>query len=136
MDIKDLYKDYLKWAKESVVDQRVKNGESGYGWLYKSLGYSDELTLEKFQKFFDRKDKNSEYKSNYKQGGIAGKKSYAWLQNEINMIYSFHKSFAMRNQTRLQLYRNDLSQKGARMSSAVNIGLGKFLHKKDEADKD
>lgn len=136
MDAEELFKDYLKWCKDTVVDKRVKNGEEGYGWVFKALNFDKDLTLKDFQDFFDRKDKNDEYKTNYDSNDLAGKKSYAWLQHEINLIYSFHKSFAMRNQTRLQHYRHDLAQKGARVRSSVNIGLGKFLHKKEAADQD
>lgn len=136
MDAKDLIKDFLTWYKDTVVQKRIENGEVGYDWCYKDINFDDELTIEAFQTFFDRQDKNDQYKQFYEQKSLDGKKAYAWLQHEINLIYSFHKCFAMRNHTRLQLYRNDLSQKGARVRSAVNIGLGKFLYKKDAVEKD
>lgn len=126
MKIKDLIKDFLKWFTDDVVKKRVDNKEDGYTWLAKTLKYTDDLELKKFQDFFDRKELNTDYKQKAESTDLAGKKAYAAIQTEINLIYGFHKSFAIRNQTRLQAYRNDLAMKGKRTLSSVNIGLGKF----------
>lgn len=126
MKIKDLMKDFLTWFKDDIVKKRVDNKEDGYTWVAKSLKYTDELILKKFQDFFDRKDLNSDYKQKAEETNIASKKAYAAIQTEINLIYSFHKGFAIRNQTRLQAYRNDLAMKGKRAMSTINIGVGKF----------
>lgn len=136
MKIEDLINDYLKWTKETIVQKRLDNGEQGYGWVYKDINFQGPISLDQFQTFFDRTDQNSEYKEKYGEEEIQSKKPYSWLQTEINMIYSFHKCFAMRNATRLQYYRNDLSQKGVRNRSAINIGLGKYMHKKEQAEGD
>lgn len=135
MDLEELIQKFQKWAKEDVVEKRVTNDEDGYSWVAKSIEFSDELELTSIQDFFDRKGKNSEYKSNYEEEDIKGKQPYAWLQAEINAIYGFHKCFAMRNHTRLQLYRNDLSQKGARAYSAIHDAVGVFLHKKEASEQ-
>ena len=42
----------------------------------------------------------------------------------------------MRNATRLQYYRNDLSQKGKRTSTAVNQAIGKYQVMRDNAEKE
>lgn len=135
MQIEDLISDFLTWSTNTVVQTRLANAENGYGWLYKDINYTDDLSVENYQKFFDRTSQNEEYVKNYNVQDNSSKQPYAWLQNEINMIYSFHKCFAMRNATRLQYYRNDLSQKGARTSSAINIAIGKYLHKKEQAEQ-
>jgi hypothetical protein len=136
MTFQNLLSDYLTWAKNTVVSLRVLNNEVGYSWMYKTIGFNHELTLENYQSFFDRTALNKEYATRYVQNKeTVNKLPYAWYQNEINLIYSFHKCFAMRNHSRLQYYRNDLSQKGARTYAALNIGLGKFLFKKDLAEK-
>lgn len=126
MKLKDLFKDFLTWFKDDIVKKRIDNKEDGYTWVAKSLKYTDELELKKFQDFFDRKELNSDYKQKVEEKDISKKKAYAAIQTEVNLIYSFHKGFAIRNQTRLQAYRNDLSVKGKRGMSAINIGLGKF----------
>lgn len=126
MKIKELFKKYLSWAKESVVEPRVQNKEEGYDWVYKKLGFDKELKVKDYQQFFDRKELNQQYKQRYEEINPSAKKPYCWYQTEINLIYSFHKCFAMRNQTRLQGYRNDLAQKGKRTRYATNASLGKF----------
>lgn len=126
MKLKDLFKDFLTWFKDDIVKKRIDNKEDGYTWVAKSIKYEDDLELKKFQEFFDRKELNSEYKEKAEEKDITKKKAYSALQTEINLIYSFHKGFAIRHQTRLQAYRNDLSMKGKRSMSAINVGLGKF----------
>ena len=137
MKAKELFEKFRKWMKEEVVEKRVQNDEVGYNWVYKALEYDKELKTKDYQQFFDRKELNSEYKSRYEEKSPKSKKQYAWMQNEINIIYSFHKCFAMRNQTRLQYYRHDLSQKGKRTRAALNIALGrlKFLKEQSEDKK-
>lgn len=134
MKVEELMQKFLDWAKDDVVEKRLQNSEVGRDWLYKTLEFDEEITLESMQNFFDRNEQNAEYKTRYVEQNVNAKQAYGWLQNEINMIYSFHKCFAMRNQSRLQYYRHDLSQKGARTRSAVNIALGKFLKKRDIAE--
>ncbi len=119
-------KGFLKWTKETVVQKRLDNNENGYDWVYKDIKYDKKLAIKEYQDFFDRKDQNKEYKLRYQEDMPSNKKQYAWYQNEINMIYSFHKCFAMRNQTRLQYYRHDLSQKGKRTRYSTNTAIGKF----------
>jgi hypothetical protein len=136
MNIEDLIETYQKYVKDILVENRVKNDEQGYEWTYKGLEYKDKLELKAFQKFFDRTDQNDKYVERFKEQETKQRKPTAWYQNEINMIYSFHKCFAMRNQTRLQYYRNDLSQKGARNYSSINNAIGKFLMYRELTEKD
>lgn len=134
MKIKDLFKKYLKWYKDDVVAPRVENKEEGYNWVYYQLKYYKDLKVADYQEFFDRKQHNDKYETRYKETSPKAKKPYGWTQTEINLIYSFHKCFAMRNQTRLQAYRNDLSQKGKRTKNTIYASLGKFEHLKEKAE--
>ena len=134
MKIDELIKKYQEHAKE-LVENRVQNKEKGYTWVYKGINYEQELKLKEFQNFFERKGLNSEYKTRYQEKSLPGKKASAWFQNEINLIYSFHKCFALRNRTRLQSYRDDLAQKGARVKASLNLSIGKFLAYKNLAEQ-
>ena len=134
MKAKDLFEKFKKWAVDTVVEKRLKNEEEGYDWVYKSLEYKDDLTPKSYQEFFDRKKLNTEFKKRYEETSTGAKKQYGWYQNEINIIYSFHKCFAMRNQTRLQYYQHDLVQKGKRTQAATNIALGKLRFFRDQAE--
>lgn len=135
MKAKTLFKDFLSWYDKVIVPARLQNKEEGYDWVYKSINYNKELTIKDYQDFFDRQDLNSEYKSRYLETSLPSKKPYGWFQVEISLIYSFHKCFAMRNQTRLQHYRHDLAQKGKRTLYAARVALGKFEHLKDKSEE-
>lgn len=134
MKIVELIQKFQKHLKD-LVEKRTTNDENGYTWSYKGLDYDKELTLKDFQDFFDRKELNNEYKTRYEESQVNAKKASAWIQHEINLIYSFHKCFALRNRTRLQSYRDDLSQKGARNKAAINNAIGKFIAVKNKAEQ-
>lgn len=137
MKIEELFKKYLAWfmkESDSIEQLRLKNDEKGRKWCYKPLEYDKDLTLEEYQTFFDRKKQNDEYAERFKEDDIPAKKAFAFYQTEINLIYSFHKCFAMRNMSRLQYYRNDLSQKGVRVPSAVRNAMGKYKLMRESAE--
>jgi len=136
MRIIDLIKKFHVWAKTHVIDEyRKLNEEIGYYWVYKDIKYDLPLQIHNYQDFFDRTELNEEYARRYNEEDISKKKQFAYYGAEISMIASFHKCFAIRNQTRLQYYRNDMATKGKRAFSSVNIGVGKHLYLFDQADK-
>ena len=134
MKIEELIQKYQEHVTD-LVEKRVNNDEKGYTWLYKGLQFAEKLGLEGFRTFFDRKELNQEYKKIFENEDAKTKKASAWLQQEINLIYSFHKCFALRNRTRLQSYRDDLAQKGARNKASINNAIGKFLGYRNIAKK-
>lgn len=136
--LKDLVDKYLEWAADgdnSVVKLRLGNDEKGREWFYKILEYDKNYTTKDYQEFFDRSKLNKEYEERYASEDIPNKKPHSWYQTDINGVYSFHKCFAMRNVSRLQYYRQDLSQKGQRNKAALNNALGKFQYLKDLAEQ-
>lgn len=135
MRIQELIQKFQDWAKGKIVKLRVENKEQGYTFHAKAIGFDKELTLGEFQNFFTRKKLNDEYMKRFKNTDIPSKQACAWYQTEINMFYSYHKCFAMRHRGRLEYYRSDLSQKGARAYSTINIGMARFLHLRDIAEK-
>jgi hypothetical protein len=135
MKARDLFEKFLKWTKEVVTQKRLDNKELGYDWVYKTLEFDKDLKIKEYQEFFDRKELNNKYKTRYEEKSPPDKKPYCWVQQEIDLIYSFHKCFAMRNQTRLQHYRHDLSQKGERTRSTTFASLGKFEFQKERGEE-
>lgn len=131
MDIDELLEKYKKWV-ETLVEHRVENDEEGYRWVVADFSPED-LKYTTFFDLFERDDLNEKYTTNYKLPAES-KESYAFQQQEINMINSFHKGFAMRHKTRLQYYRNDLSQKDVHTYTAVNNAVGKFKAHSDFTD--
>ena len=129
---------YIDWtvdADNSVVKLRLKNEEKGRDWFYKTLDYDKDYTTKDCQEFFDRTKLNDTYSERYLSTDIPNKKPHSWYQKDINCVYSFHKCFAMRNVSRLQYYRQDLSQKGQRNKAALLNSLAKFAHLKDSAEQ-
>lgn len=136
MEFKGLMEKFLVWLSKTVAQARVKNDEVGYGWVYKDLEFAKEPKVEEFQKFFERDDLNTEYKTRYAETSTKEKKPYVYIQNEINLLYSFQKCFGMRYATRLQTYRNDLSMKGARVPSLINYGVANLEFRKEHFEQD
>ncbi len=134
MTIKELILKFLSWTG-TVVEYRRDGIPNSRSWATKGLEYEEDFTFEAMQKFFDRTKLNAEYVKRRKETNPKAKVPHAYLQTEINMIYSFHKSFASRQKSRLQYYRDDLAQKDYHTSSAINIALGKFESNKEKAEK-
>ena len=119
-NLTDLINEHQRWTG-TVGELRLLNSANGYQWCAKGIGYTNRtLTLADYKRFFDRSDLNDKWLSRYNQESLKARKPYAWLQIEIDQIYSFHKCFAMRHQTRLQYYRHDLSQKLKRTKASVD----------------
>lgn len=97
----------------------------------KSLEYTEDLTTANILSFFDRKALNDEYKESYK----TGESSYSHVQLEINHIYSFHKSFALRFKSRLGYYRDALSQKQVHARLSTNYAMATFAKEKEKAEQ-
>lgn len=118
-DLNDLITNYNNWAL-NVGEMRLMNLTTGYRWCAKGIGYENKaLKLEEYKTFFDRSELNKEWLKRYNEPDLKARKPYVWLQAEIDQIYSFHKCFAMRHQTRLQYYRHDLSQKMKRNKGSL-----------------
>lgn len=90
------------------------------------FGFDKAITFSELAKFFDRKDLNDQYIKKYVNKDIAKQQAFSHIQLEINAIYGIHKSFASRHKTRLQCYKDDLSQKTFRTKQAINLVDGKM----------
>lgn len=134
MILEELYDLWKRWT-DQVCEHRINNETNGYEWCAKTMEYSEELDRAGYATFFDRDELNQKHKERFLQQDVKSKKPYAFLQTEIDFIYSFHKCFAMRHQTRLQYYRHDLAQKKKRTRYAMNIAVGDFKFKTDKADQ-
>ena len=133
MTADELIYDAITWQTD-VVDQRLANAESNRSWVAKVIGFEDELTLKAMYEFFDRSVSNEEYVKRYDNPHTPSKKAYAAIQTDINLIYGYHKCFAMRHKTRMDYYRDDMSQKGAHTLSALRIGYAKHKAFRDRLE--
>ncbi len=70
---------------------------------------------------FDRKEANATFVKVYESNVLDEKKPLVTLHKDIDATYSMHRCFAVRHKTRMQLYRDDLSNKGKRLRMSVEI---------------
>jgi hypothetical protein len=87
------------------------------------------LDVEKLDKeSVDTAFNTDEQEEAYLKGIENGEKQepYAFLQLDSDVIFSFHKCFTMRHKTRLQNYRDDLSNKDTRVKMALRLGKAKY----------
>ena len=73
---------------------------------------------------FDRKEANKTFVDIYESHDPKKKKPLVTLHKDIDATYSLHKSFAARHKTRIQIYRDDLANKGQRIKSSVAFTEG------------
>ena len=97
-------------------------------YIFSYIGFNQPLTQAGINKFFSRDELNKQYQKNYNNLPV---KAYSFIQAEIDMIYSFHKSFTARYKGRLSQYRDDLSQKSVRTVQALDNAMANF-----EIDRD
>jgi len=106
------YKVWLDSARDTVLKAGVRTycllGAEQLDWRY----FRDTL--------FNRDDANKTYVANYKSLDLKAKKPGTTLQRDINATFSLHRSFVTRHKTRLQVYRDDLSNKGKRLPFSVS----------------
>lgn len=86
-------------------------------------------------KYFDVTDLAKKYSERFVTTDQLQKKPHAYLQTEINIIYGFRKAFVCRHKTRLQLYRDDASQKAYHCQRAIIAAFTKFNVAKDAAEQ-
>lgn len=134
MNIDELIPLFQSW-QEKLVELRLKNDENGRQWLNTAIGFSEPLTYDNIAKFFDRQVLNDEYVKRYEETDPNSKLPHTYVQAEIDIIYSFHKSFALRHKHRLGYYRDDLSQKGVHTHTAIEHGYATFKAQRDIAEK-
>lgn len=131
----ELFEKVVKWLKTSTTEKRLTNGENGYQWMVKDLEYDGEYDLESVQQFFERDKQNADFKKEYDKPEVADKKAFGFHQTDANLIAAFHRSFALRNKSRLQCYRDDMSMKGKRVIGSLYNTLGKHEAKKEATEK-
>jgi hypothetical protein len=130
--IADALKDLAKQFEATIPAARLKNDSAGRTWFLKAINYSKKLILEDLRKITDSEDLNKDYRTRYKDEDPKSRKGLSAIKAEVSMLYSFKKSFVQRYKGRLHFYRDDLSQKGARIMATAGQSHGLFeLFKKN-----
>lgn len=131
MDTKTIITEAKNWLKNAYTS--IATGTEQRKWCV--LGMTDNPTLDSMDAYFDRKDLNEQFNSQYNNQDIPSKEAYAYTQVEINNIAAAHRSLAVRYKTRMQIYRDDCQQKQYHIRSALTLGLAKHQVAKEKAEE-
>ncbi len=112
--LEELFNKVKTWFEEDIPQARLRLDQQGRKWFLKAIDWNEDLTLKSLRKATDRQQLNQQFKERYKEDNPQAKKGISALKIEVGQLYSFNKSLVQRHKTRLQYYRDDLSQKGAR----------------------
>jgi hypothetical protein len=130
--ISDVLFDIADLFESSIPEARLANDFRGRTWFLKAIDYSKKLILADLRKITDSEDLNKEYRTRYKDEDPKSRKGLSAVKAEVSMLYSFKKSFVQRYKGRIHFYRDDLSQKGARVMATAGQAHGLFeLFKKN-----
>jgi len=120
------------WAK-AMTSARLTNDRSGRKWATTDLKLT-KLTVEELQKVTDRSKLNEEFVKRLKEQDPTKRKGVSALQLEIGMLYSFTNGVVQRYKGRMHFYRDDMSQKGARIGATAGQSLNYFKTFKKHLD--
>jgi hypothetical protein len=133
--LEELFDKLKVWVEEHIPQDRLQNDQQGRRWMVDSMPYDKELILKDLKEFTDRKQLNTEYKTAYKEKEVKSRKGISALKLEIGVLYSFNRCWVQRHKGRMHFYRDDLSQKGARVMGAVGYAAGFFKEFKKNLEK-
>ena len=123
------------WYETDIPQGRVIDLDAhGRNWFLDSISWDKTLKLEDLRKATDRTQLNQEYIERFNETDPKARKGISADKLEISQLYSFNKSFVQRYKSRLQYYRDDLSQKGARNMYNVSQSMSIFKEFKQNLD--
>lgn len=108
---------YQTWLKESILANFVPNFAFVRKWCNFNL---EQLSFDKISELFSRKQFHDRFLSLKEEDSKT--EPYTQLLYDMHNLASFHKAFAMRHKTRLQIYRDDLINR-----EKINISLNKSI---------
>jgi hypothetical protein len=129
--IEELFKVIKVWFEEDIPEKRLNLDSEGRKWYIDVLSDITSLKSADLRKATQREDLNKEYITRYKVDTPAERKGISALKLEISQLYSFNKVLVLRHRTRVQYYKDDLSQKGARNMYTLWQSFAPFKRFKD-----
>ena len=90
------------------------------------FGLVGPVTSAKLRELFDRTQLQKTYADRFNEKDPQRKRQHSYVQTEIGLVYGVHKAMAARHRSRLQLYRDDSSQKAYHTRRAVQAGMVKL----------
>jgi hypothetical protein len=132
--LESLLGEIASFFEEEIPSKRMANDSDGRKWFLAHIGYDKELKLAALRDITDRDQLNGLYSSRFDDTSVQSRKGISALKVEISALYSFQKCFVQRYKGRLHFYRDDLSQKGARLMHNTGRAYGLFNEFKKNLD--
>jgi hypothetical protein len=132
--IEEILKTLNEWCTAYIPTYRLINDTGGRPWYIEATDFQGPFKLEELSNVTDRDDLNKEFKQRFFEKDVKAKKGVSAIKLEISAMYSYNKCFVQRYKGRLHFYRDDLSQKGARIMAAAGQSHGLFKEFKKNLD--
>lgn len=132
--IEAILKTLNEWCTALIPTFRMRNDVGGRPWYLDATEFQGPFKLEDLKNVTDRESLNSEFKARFFEKDVKSRKGISALKLEISAMYSYNKCFVQRYKGRLHYYRDDLSQKGARIMAAAGQSHGLFKEFKKNLD--
>ena len=128
------FEDYLLKVQQWMEQCALASSELAAARPWCTLGIDKGLTEKNLADAFTRGPLNEKYTEEYNKATDSGP-PFAFLQLEVDLIYSMHRCFTARHRGRLMSYRDDCVQKNYRNHTAISLGNAKFEQLKTEAER-
>lgn len=126
-DLLSFLNSLVLWFVKAIPVDRLKGDNTGRKWFAETIGYNKDLLLANLQTVTDRSNLNSEVIQRIPVQDVNSKQGIGALKIQISSLYSFQKCFVARHKTRVQYYRDDLSQKAYRNLYAAQLSYDNFV---------
>jgi hypothetical protein len=127
-NITDYLNSLIKWFILGIPVDRLNGDSTGRKWVANQIGYTKDLTLANLRTVTDRSSINDQISQRLQVQNADQKQGIHTLKIQLSTLYSFQKCFVARHKTRLQYYRDDLSQKAYRNMLAVQQSYSAFTY--------
>lgn len=132
--IEKLFKKIKIWFETDIPTRRLTIDTPGRLWYTDSVGWGEDFKMEPLRKATDRQGLNAEYVARFKEDMPKPRKGISALKLEISQLYSFNKGWVQRYKSRMQYYKDDLSQKKYRNMFCVWQSFAQFKKFKEYLD--
>lgn len=125
-NVTDLFNQQIVWFQTDIPPDRLKGDSTGRQWYLQAIGYTENLQFSNLNTITNRNTLNDTIANKIQIQDVNQKQGICADKVELAQLYSFQKSVIAREKTRLQYYRDDMSQKGKRNMYTVKLSYGEF----------
>lgn len=129
----DVLDKLVGWLQDEQADGRLENKDRI--WALKAFEFDQELTQENLRKFVDLSKLDKEIVKRMQELDNSKRKQTLTMKYELSQMYSFLKCLVERHKTRIQYYRDDLSNKGVRIPLMLGASQDSLENLRDNLEQ-